>query len=139
MASTISRQPADTIEFARELAKRMRPGSVIALAGDLGAGKTQFVKGLALGLGYTGEVTSPTFTLIHEYRGGRMPLYHFDFYRLNQVEEIIDLSFEEYLLADGVCVIEWADKFEMLIPEDARWFEFSVGNDQTRMIDQRLS
>ncbi|HET6409991.1 MAG TPA: tRNA (adenosine(37)-N6)-threonylcarbamoyltransferase complex ATPase subunit type 1 TsaE [Chthoniobacteraceae bacterium] len=138
MASTISRQPSETLAFAREIASRLRPGAIIALNGDLGSGKTQFVKGLALGLGFAGEVTSPTFTLIHEYVGGRVPLYHFDFYRLNTEEEALELGLEEYLRGSGVCVIEWAGKFRPLIPADARWFDLSIGSDDTRLIDQRL-
>ena len=138
MASTISRQPSETIAFAREMASRLRPGSVVALNGELGSGKTQFVKGLAAGLGFHGEVTSPTFTLIHEYIGGRLPLYHFDFYRLESEKEAMQLGLEEYLLDNGVCVIEWAGKFRQLIPPDARWFELSIGADDTRLIDQRL-
>jgi tRNA threonylcarbamoyladenosine biosynthesis protein TsaE len=138
VASTISRQPSDTIAFARDLGNRLRPGSIVALTGDLGSGKTQFVKGLASGLGYCGEVTSPTFTLIHEYVGGRMPIYHFDFYRLENEIEALQLGLEEYLLSNGLCVIEWAGKFRSLIPSDARWFDLSIGADDTRLIDQRL-
>jgi tRNA threonylcarbamoyladenosine biosynthesis protein TsaE len=138
VASTISRQPSETIAFAKEMATRLRPGAVIGLNGELGSGKTQFVKGLAAGLGFTGEVTSPTFTLIHEYVGGRLPIYHFDFYRLESEEEVVRLGLEEYLLGDGVCVIEWAGKFRQLLPPDARWFELSIGIDDTRLIDQRL-
>jgi tRNA threonylcarbamoyladenosine biosynthesis protein TsaE len=138
VASIISRQPSETIAFAREMALRLRPGSVIALNGELGSGKTQFVKGLASGLGFAGEVTSPTFTLIHEYIGGRLPIYHFDFYRLEKEEEALQLGLEEYLRGDGVCVIEWAGKFSPLIPEDARWYSLSIGADDTRLIDQRL-
>ena len=138
MASTISRQPSETIAFAREAATRLRPGAVIALNGELGSGKTQFVKGIASGLGFAGEVTSPTFTLIHEYIGGRLPIYHFDFYRLDDEKEAVQLGLEEYLQGDGVCVIEWAGKFPTLIPPDARWFDLSIGVDDTRLIDQRL-
>jgi tRNA threonylcarbamoyladenosine biosynthesis protein TsaE len=138
VASTISRQPSETIAFARDMALRLRPGSVIALDGELGSGKTQFVKGLASGLGFVGEVTSPTFTLIHEYIGGRLPIYHFDFYRLENEVEALQLGLEEYLQGNGVCVIEWAGKFPPLIPEDARWYNLSIGADDTRLIDQRL-
>jgi tRNA threonylcarbamoyladenosine biosynthesis protein TsaE len=120
------------------MAPRLRPGSVVALSGELGSGKTQFVKGLASGLGFVGEVTSPTFTLIHEYIGGRLPIYHFDFYRLENEEEALQLGLEEYLRGDGVCVIEWAGKFPPLIPSDARWYNLSIGADDTRLIDQRL-
>jgi tRNA threonylcarbamoyladenosine biosynthesis protein TsaE len=138
VASTISRQPSETIAFARDLANRLRPGSIIALTGDLGSGKTQFVKGLAAGIGFGGEVTSPTFTLIHEYIGGRLPIYHFDFYRLESEEEALQLGLEEYFQANGICAIEWAGKFRPIIPPDARWFDLSIGADDTRLIDQRL-
>jgi tRNA threonylcarbamoyladenosine biosynthesis protein TsaE len=138
VASTISRQPSETIAFARDLASRLRPGTIIALNGDLGSGKTQFVKGLASGIGFGGEVTSPTFTLIHEYVGGRLPIYHFDFYRLENEDEALRLGLEEYLQGNGICVIEWAGKFRGLLPPDARWFDLSIGADDTRLIDQRL-
>ena len=120
------------------MATRLRPGAIVALNGELGSGKTQFVKGLASGLGFGGEVTSPTFTLIHEYVGGRLPIYHFDFYRLDNEDEALQLGLEEYLQGDGVCVIEWAGKFRHLIPAEARWFDLSIGADDTRLIDQRL-
>ena len=120
------------------MASRLRAGTVVALNGELGSGKTQFVKGLASGLGFTGEVTSPTFTLIHEYVGGRLPIYHFDFYRLENEDEALQLGLEEYFLSNGLCVIEWAGKFRCLIPSDARWFDLSIGADDTRLIDQRL-
>jgi len=138
VASTISRQPSETLAFGREIAGRLRPGAIIALTGDLGAGKTQFVKGLAAGLNFPGEVTSPTFTLIHEYIGGRLPIYHFDFYRLESEEEAVQLGLEEYFNGDGICVIEWAAKFPDFIPPDARWFDVTIGADDTRVIDQRL-
>ena len=138
MASTISRQPSETIAFAKDVASRLRAGTVVALNGELGSGKTQFVKGLAAGLGFAGEVTSPTFTLIHEYMGGRLPIYHLDFYRLDAEEEALQIGLEEYMQGDGVCVIEWAGKFRELIPADARWYDLSIGADDTRLIDQRL-
>jgi tRNA threonylcarbamoyladenosine biosynthesis protein TsaE len=110
---------------------------VLALCGELGAGKTQFVKGLAAGLGYQGDVTSPTFTLIHEYLGGRLPLYHFDFYRLDTEDEAIRLGLEEYLAGDGVCVIEWADKFPGVLPPQTRWLDFSIDGERQRTITER--
>jgi len=134
VASTISLNPENTFAVAREIAALLRSGDVIALVGELGAGKTQFVKGLAAGLGYSGEVTSPTFTLIHEYTGGRMPFYHFDFYRLESEAETVTLNLEEYFDGDGVCVAEWADKFPDLLPERARWFELIILPDDRRQI-----
>ena len=110
---------------------------VVGLCGELGSGKTHFVKGLADGLGYMGDVTSPTFTLIHEYLGGLMPLYHFDFYRLESAEEALQLDLEEYLSGDGVCVIEWADKFPTLLPPHTRWYHLGVAGESRRIITER--
>ena len=120
MASTISHNPKKTFTTARGIGAGLQRGDVLALVGELGAGKTQFVKGLAAGLDYAGEVTSPTFTLIHEYLGGRLPLYHFDFYRLEREDEAVRLDLESYLEGDGVCVIEWPDKFPALLPAHTR-------------------
>ena len=119
MASIISHSAEETIAFGRALATTLRRGDVLALCGELGAGKTHFVKGVAAGLAANAAVTSPTFTLIHEYIGGRLPLYHFDFYRLEDEDEALKIGLDEYLDGDGVCVIEWADKFEALIPPTA--------------------
>jgi tRNA threonylcarbamoyladenosine biosynthesis protein TsaE len=116
----------------------LRARDVLALCGDLGAGKTQFVKGLAAGLGYKSDVTSPTFTLIHEYLGGRLPLYHFDFYRLESEGEALRLGVEEYLGGEGVCVVEWADKFPALLPSHTRWFDFAIGAGEERAITERI-
>ncbi|HEX8311950.1 MAG TPA: tRNA (adenosine(37)-N6)-threonylcarbamoyltransferase complex ATPase subunit type 1 TsaE [Chthoniobacteraceae bacterium] len=129
-----SHNAAETLEFGRELGAELCAGDVIALAGDLGAGKTHFVKGVAAGLGHTGEVTSPTFTLVHEYTGGRLPLFHFDFYRLESAEEVLQIGFEDYLTSGGVLIIEWADKFADLLPKTTRAFHFAVGGDDTRVI-----
>ncbi len=137
MATTTSAKPSETLAFAQKLAPALQRGGVIALSGELGSGKTQFVKGLADGLGYMGEVTSPTFTLIHEYLGGLMPLYHFDFYRIENEDEVIDIGIEDYLASDGVCVIEWADKFPALLPEHTRWFQLSITGDNRRSITER--
>lgn len=100
--------PEETEEFAARFAPRLRPGDVLAMSGDLGAGKTAFVRGLARGLGYDGPVQSPTFTLVNEYLGGRLPLFHFDLYRLSDPEELYDLGFEEYPDRGGVCAVEWS-------------------------------
>lgn len=137
MASIISHKPEKTFALGGELSAELRAGDVVALLGALGAGKTQFVKGLAAGLGYAGEVTSPTFTLLHEYAGGRVPLYHFDFYRLETAGETATLSLEEYLEGDGVCVIEWAGKFPDLLPPHTRWFELAILPDDRREFRER--
>ena len=133
---TISHSPAETIALARTLAATLRRGAVLALSGDLGAGKTHFVKGLAAGLGTAASVTSPTFTLLHEYPGGRLPLYHFDFYRLDAADEALRIGLDEYLDGDGACVIEWAEKFPALLPPHTRWLRFSHRKDGARVIEE---
>lgn len=128
---------AETIEAGRQVGERLGAGEVVALCGDLGAGKTHFVKGLCLGLDCDAEVTSPTFTLLHEYRGGRLPIFHFDMYRLDSAEEALALGFDDYLEARGVCVLEWADKFPELLPASTRWFDFRIAADGAREIIER--
>jgi tRNA threonylcarbamoyladenosine biosynthesis protein TsaE len=135
MATIISHSPADTFELGRQFAARVRAGDVVALDGDLGAGKTQFVKGLAAGLEHTGEVTSPTFTLVHEYTGGRLPLYHFDFYRLESESEVLRIGLDDYLEAGGVAAIEWAGKFPALLPRGTHWLRFRAGAGDEREIE----
>ncbi|MDQ2867089.1 MAG: tRNA (adenosine(37)-N6)-threonylcarbamoyltransferase complex ATPase subunit type 1 TsaE [Verrucomicrobiota bacterium] len=130
-----SNSASETEWVGAQLAPGLRAGDVFALAGDLGAGKTQFVKGIARGLGSVQPVTSPTFTLVHEYVDGRLPLYHFDFYRLDDVAALRALGFEEYLAGDGVCVIEWADKFPGAIPKHARWIRFQIVSADVRALD----
>jgi tRNA threonylcarbamoyladenosine biosynthesis protein TsaE len=137
VASITSHSPAETFAFAEQIAATLRPGDVLALCGDLGAGKTHFVKGLAAGLGVASSVTSPTFTLIHEYPGGRLPLYHLDFYRLDTDDDALRIGFEEYLDAGGVLAIEWADKFPDLLPANTRWLDFRVEGD-ARLIAERI-
>src|SRR5450432_3496802 len=107
VATFTSNSAAETIAFARAWAQALVPNDVVALVGDLGAGKTHFVKGLLQGLESAEEATSPTFTLVHEYRGGRLPLFHFDFYRLNQLSEIAEIGFDDYLEENGIAVVEW--------------------------------
>jgi tRNA threonylcarbamoyladenosine biosynthesis protein TsaE len=112
----ISRRPAQTREFAAGLARTLEPGSVLALYGNLGAGKTCFVQGLAEGLEVVDAVSSPTFTLINEYRG-RLPLYHIDLYRISDPDEAFDFGLDEYLFGDGITAIEWAEHVESLLPD----------------------
>lgn len=135
MPSITSHSPEETSAAGRRLAATLRAGDVIALVGDLGAGKTQFANGVAAGLGITQDVTSPTFTLIHEYDGGKFPLYHVDFYRLDSPEEALKIGLDEYLGDGGVTMIEWADKFAELIPVEARWVRFRTLDGDVREIE----
>lgn len=110
MATLISHSPADTEALGEKFGRAVRSGCVIALSGDLGAGKTQFVKGVARGLGISTRIHSPTFTLVVEYNGGRLTLFHLDLYRLENNEQIRSAGLEDFLQPDGVAVIEWADR-----------------------------
>ncbi len=130
----ISNSAEETIAAGRRYAESARRGDVFALTGDLGAGKTQFAKGFVAGLGSSAEVTSPTFVLVHEYEGGRLPVYHFDFYRLDQSEAVLRLGFDDYVFGDGVSLIEWADRYADLIPKEARWLFFELRDENTRAI-----
>jgi len=116
--------PEEMIALGIELAAELVAGSVLALQGGLGAGKTHFTKGVASGLGCEGEVTSPTFTLAHEYRGGRLPVFHFDFYRMDSEDDVLRIGWDEYLDEMGVVVVEWPDKFPSLLPPGTVWLEF---------------
>ena len=101
---------SETEAVGEALATTLSPGTVIAFTGDLGAGKTAFTRGLARGLGISERVTSPTFTIVNEYEGGRLPLFHFDMYRLESSEELFDIGWEDYLRRGGVCAVEWSEK-----------------------------
>jgi tRNA threonylcarbamoyladenosine biosynthesis protein TsaE len=126
-----------TMELAAELAETLEPGAVIALDGDLGAGKTHFVKGLAEGLGYAPhEVRSPTFTIVQVHEGGTMPLYHFDAYRVGSPQEFVDLGFEEYVYGDGVTVVEWPERVEELLPKDTIWLSMTHVSPSERRIER---
>ena len=102
-------QVKETRALGQRLAERLKPGQIVAFTGDLGAGKTAFVSGMAQGLGISDRVTSPTFTIVNEYEGGRLPLFHFDLYRLNSAEELFDIGWEDYLARGGVCAVEWSE------------------------------
>jgi tRNA threonylcarbamoyladenosine biosynthesis protein TsaE len=133
VATFISNSPAETEAFGRRLAKDVGPGSVLALKGELGSGKTQFVRGLVAGLDSKAPVTSPTFTIVHEYLG-RLPVYHFDFFRLQDRQSAVRLGLDDYLFDDGVSVIEWADKFPELVPAHAQWISFEMKSENERII-----
>ena len=105
----LTNSPEETEKLGEKLAKQLTPGTVLAYRGDLGAGKTAFTRGLARGLGYTEPVTSPTYTIVNEYLGGRMPLFHFDMYRLSSADDLFDIGWEDYLERGGVCAVEWSE------------------------------
>ena len=107
----------DTYEIGKKIGQEAQPGQVICLYGDLGVGKTVFTKGLADGLGITEPIQSPTFTIVREYEEGRLPLYHFDVYRIGDIEEMDEIGYEDYFFGEGVCLIEWASLIKELIPE----------------------
>ena len=134
MATFISNSPAETDAIARRLAEDLVAGSVLALKGELGSGKTLFAQGLVAGLESNAAVTSPTFTIIHEYPGGRLPVYHFDFFRLENRESAARLGLEDYFFGDGISIIEWADRFPELVPEQARWISFEMKSEHQRII-----
>jgi len=134
VATFTSNSPAETEAIGRRLVEDVGAGSVLALTGDLGSGKTVFVKGLVVGLGSSADVTSPTFTILHEYRGGRVTVYHFDFFRLEDRQSVARLGLDDYFFGDGVSVIEWADRFPEFIPEQARWILFEIKSQNQRAI-----
>jgi tRNA threonylcarbamoyladenosine biosynthesis protein TsaE len=113
-----TRSPEETRRLAVSLTPLLRPGDVVALGGDLGAGKTTFVQGLAVGLGIAERVTSPSFVLMKEYLGGRYPLIHMDVYRLDRMQEVVDLGYDEFLDPSHIVVVEWGDMVEPLLPKE---------------------
>ena len=134
MATFISNSPAETETIARRFAEDLVAGSVLALRGELGSGKTLFTQALVTGLKSDATVTSPTFTIVHEYQNGRLPVYHFDFFRLENQESAVPLGLEDYFFSDGVSVIEWADRFPELIPDQALWISFEIKSEGQRII-----
>lgn len=111
--------PAETFELGKKLGCEAKPGMIICLNGDLGTGKTVFTQGFAAGLGITEPVSSPTFTIVQVYEEGRLPLYHFDVYRIGDPEEMEEIGYEDYFYGEGVSLIEWSELIEELIPEEA--------------------
>ena len=115
----ITHSPEETEKIGEALAKSLQPGTILAYRGDLGAGKTAFTRGLARGLGCKETVTSPTYTIVNEYLGGRLPLFHFDMYRLASSDDLWDIGWEDYLERGGVCVVEWSENVADALPSDA--------------------
>ncbi len=116
----ITRSPQETERLGAALAQYLLPGDVLAYTGDLGAGKTAFTRGLAAGLGITDRVTSPTYTVVNEYLSGRLPLFHFDMYRLHSADELFDIGWEDYLTRGGVCAVEWSENVEEALEDPIR-------------------
>ena len=124
----------DTQVIAKEIADTLKGGEFIAMYGDLGAGKTAFVQGLAKALGITNHVTSPTFTIVNEYEG-RLPLYHFDVYRIADPDEMYEIGYDDYIDSDGVCVVEWAELIEDLFPD--KYYKLTILKDEDKGFDYR--
>lgn len=115
----ITNSPEETEKIGAAIGKIIPAGTVLAYRGDLGAGKTAFTRGLARGLGFTEAVTSPTYTIVNEYLGGRLPLFHFDMYRLSSADDLFDIGWEDYLDRGGVCAVEWSENVREALPPDA--------------------
>jgi len=134
MKKILSNSPDETEEIAANLSSELSGGEVIAFRGGLGMGKTCFTRGLAKGLGFKGAVTSPTFALINEYKGGRLDIYHFDMYRILSWDELYSSGFFEYLECDGVVVAEWSENIENALPESTIYVEINAVDDEKREI-----
>ena len=129
----LTNSPAETEAVGAALGKHIKAGTVIAYRGDLGAGKTAFTRGLARGLGYAEPVTSPTYTIVNEYLGGRLPLFHFDMYRLKTSDDLWDIGWEDYLERGGVCAVEWSENVDDAM-ENAVYVTIEKTGDESRRI-----
>lgn len=130
-----SKSPEETFQLGMELARNAVPGQVFTLTGDLGVGKTVFTQGFAKGLGIEEPVSSPTFTIVQVYESGRLPFYHFDVYRIGDVEEMDEIGFDDYVMGDGVSLIEWANLIEKILPEHR--FEVTIEKELQHGFDYR--
>ena len=131
----VANSERETEELGARLAEVLEPGAVVAFTGDLGAGKTAFTRGLAQGLGIETRVTSPTFTIVNEYEGGRLPLFHFDMYRLDSSDELFDIGWEDYRARGGVCAVEWSENVSDALEEETIFVEICRGtSDHQRII-----
>jgi tRNA threonylcarbamoyladenosine biosynthesis protein TsaE len=134
----LTRSHEETRELARQFATTLQPGDIVALIGELGAGKTEFTRGIADVFNVEVDITSPTFSLLNIYvgsvRGRPVEIYHFDWYRINDAEELYNIGFEEYFYGEGVCIVEWADRFPKLIPKHARQVRIETVGDTERRI-----
>lgn len=131
----ITRSAEETRAIGRRLADQLRPGDTVVLRGDLGAGKSEFARGVARGLGVAGPVPSPSFTILNCYDEGRVPLYHFDWYRIADPEEIREMGLDEMIGADGIALIEWSERAPDTVPERALLVEIKVIDEETREIN----
>ena len=135
MSEYVTNGEEETEALGRRLGQVLQPGAVVAFTGDLGAGKTAFTRGLARGLGISERVTSPTFTIVNEYEGGRLPLFHFDMYRLGSSEELFDIGWEAYLARRGVCAVEWSEDVADALGGDAVRVDIRRGEgDSVRLV-----
>ena len=130
----VTNSERETEELGARLAGRLEPGAVVAFTGDLGAGKTAFTRGLARGLGISDRVTSPTFTIVNEYEGGRLPLFHFDMYRVVSSDELFDIGWEDYLARGGVCAVEWSENVADALEEGTISVEICRGASESQRI-----
>ncbi len=135
MQQTVSNSYKETEKTAADLAEKISGSAVIAMTGDLGAGKTAFVRGLARALGYEGEVSSPTFAIVHEYIGGRLPVYHFDMYRVDSWDSLYSTGFFDYMDTESVLAVEWSENIENALPENLITVDIKRGeNENSRVI-----
>ena len=130
-----TRSPEETFALGKKIGEMARPGEIYTLTGDLGVGKTVFTQGVAAGLGITEPVSSPTFTIIQEYDSGRLPFYHFDVYRIGDIEEMDEIGYDDYFFGQGICLIELANLIEEILPENRR--EIVIEKDLEKGFDYR--
>lgn len=124
----------ETEAIGQALVGRLAPGTVIAFTGDLGAGKTAFVRGMARGLGISQRVTSPTFTIVNEYEGGRLPLFHFDMYRLSGADDLFDIGWEDFLRRGGICAVEWSENIRDALEPDTIYVDIRRGETENQRV-----
>jgi tRNA threonylcarbamoyladenosine biosynthesis protein TsaE len=134
MSTDLPNDPAATIAWGEAHAATLSSGDVIALCGPLGAGKTHVTKGLLRGLGSSEDITSPTFSLVHEYQRARLPVFHFDFYRMKSETEVLRVGWDEFIDEPGIIIVEWADLFPRLLPPHTQWFHLELLPDGGRRV-----
>ena len=130
-----TKKPEETFALGQEIGRNAKPGQVYTLTGDLGVGKTVFTQGVAAGLGITEPVNSPTFTIVQVYEEGRLPFYHFDVYRIGDIEEMEEIGYDDYFFGGGICLIEWAELIEEILPEDR--ISITIEKDLSKGFDYR--